>query len=53
MAAFTSMFEKPCISTNKCTGTYNSQKVVETNGSREVVVVCSKCKKTISKFQPS
>jgi hypothetical protein len=53
MTAFKSMFEKPCISTNKCTGIYNTQQVVETNGNREVIVVCSKCKKTISKFQPS
>ena len=50
MAAFTSMFEKPCISTNKCKGIYKSQQVVEVNGKREVVVVCDKCKKTTSKY---
>ena len=50
MAAFTSLFEKPCVSTKKCTGIYNSQQVVEVDGKRDVVVVCSKCKKTISKY---
>lgn len=50
MAAFTSLFEKPCVSTTKCTGTYNSQQVVEVDGKREVVVICSKCKKTTSKY---
>jgi hypothetical protein len=51
MAVHTSMFEKPCISTSKCTGKYDTQQVVETNGSKEVIVKCSKCKKTISKFR--
>lgn len=50
MAAFTSLFEKPCVSTKECTGTYNSQQVVEIDGKREAVVVCSKCKKTSSKY---
>jgi len=50
MTAFTSLFEKPCVSTNQCTGTYNSQQVLEVDGKREVVVVCSKCKKTTSKY---
>jgi hypothetical protein len=53
MTAFTSLFEKPCISTNECTGTYNSHQVVEVDGKKEVVVVCSKCKKTTSKYLAS
>jgi len=53
MTAFTSLFEKPCVSTKKCTGTYNAQQVVEVDGKREVVVVCSKCKKTTSKYSAS
>ena len=53
MAAFTSMFEKPCISTNDCTGTYDVQQLVDIDGKKEIVVVCSKCKKSISKFQPA
>ena len=44
------MFEKPCVSTNKCKGIYDTQEVVETSGKREFVVVCNLCKKTISKF---
>jgi hypothetical protein len=50
MEAFTSLFEKPCVSTNECTGTYNSHQVVEVDGKKEVVVVCSECKKTTSKY---
>ena len=50
MEAFTSLFEKPCVSTNNCTGTYNTQQVVEVDGKSEVVVVCSECKKTTSKY---
>ncbi len=48
--AHKSMFEQPCVSTAKCKGIYDVQEVVETNGKREIVVVCNKCKKTISKF---
>ena len=48
--AHKSMFEQPCISTNKCKGIYDVQEVVETNGKRENIVVCSVCKKTISKY---
>ena len=51
--AHKNMFEKPCVSTKKCTGTYNSQQVVEVDGKRDVVVVCSKCKKTTSKYLAS
>ena len=50
MTAFTSLFEKPCVSTNNCTGTYNTQQVVEVDGKSEVVVVCSECKKTTTKY---
>ena len=50
MEAFTSLFEKPCVSTNNCTGTYSTQQVVEVDGKRDVVVVCSKCKKTTNKY---
>ena len=53
MAAFTSLFEKPCVSTNNCKGIYTSQQVVEVDGKREVVVICSKCKKTTSKYVAS
>ena len=48
--AHKNMVEKPGVSTNKCKGIYDTQEVVETNGKREFVVVCNKCKKTISKF---
>jgi len=53
MTAFISLFEKPCVSTKKCTGIYNSQQVVEVDGKKEVVVVCSECKKTASKYLAS
>jgi hypothetical protein len=53
MAAFTSLFEKPCVSTNNCTGVYDAQQVVEIDGKREVVVICNKCKKTTSKYVAS
>jgi hypothetical protein len=51
MAVYTSMFEKPCISTNNCEGIYSIQQVVDTNGTKEVIVVCDKCKKTTSKYR--
>lgn len=51
MAVYSSMFEKPCISTTKCKGIYSIQEVVDTNGTKEVIVVCDKCKKTTSKYK--
>ncbi len=53
MAAFTSLFEKPCVSTSNCKGIYNSQQVIEVDGKREVVVICNKCKKSTSKYVAS
>ena len=53
MAAFISLFEKPCVSTPKCKGNYTTQQVVETDGKREVVVICDICKKSTSKYVAS